>query len=243
MMTLRRVLVTRPQPGADRTADGLRALGYQPVVLPLTQAVPLAHAVSAVVPNLVLATSPQAFRHLGPGMAAALSTIPLRVTGKATAQSARKAGFSDVTESGGDVSGLISVLRALPLGALRILYLAGRVRRPELELFLKDMGASLAVTEVYDTVSVSHSTEKLRSLLTGGAISAALLTSVNCAHLLAEATRQVKYDQALENTVLICLSPRIAEAAKTLFPNPIRTAVAPTEDALLSCLQTALAAP
>lgn len=242
-MTLRRVLVTRPQPGADRTADRLRVLGYQPVVLPLTQTVPLAHAVSAVVPDLVLATSPQAFRHLEPVVAAALSAIPLRVTGKATAQSARLAGFAEVTECGGDVSGLIAGLRALPLGALRILYLAGRVRRPELDLFLKEKGASLVVTEVYDTVSVSHSTEKLQSLFAGGAISAVLLTSVRCVHLLADIVKEENADQALENTALICLSPRIAEAAQTLFPNSIRTAAAPTEDALLSCLQAALVAP
>ncbi|MGB5801993.1 MAG: hypothetical protein WBG88_17980, partial [Mesorhizobium sp.] len=37
----RRVLVTRPEPGAAGTAKRLAALGFEPVLLPLTQTVAL----------------------------------------------------------------------------------------------------------------------------------------------------------------------------------------------------------
>ena len=166
-MTLRRVLVTRPQPGADRTAERLRALGFEPVVMPLTETVALPHVLPEVIPDLVLATSPQAFRHLASEIADLLSGIPLRVTGKATAASARQAGFLDVKETGGDVNRLMASLSSMIVPGLRILYLAGHVRRQELEHHLAARGANLTVVEVYDTLSVSYSTDKIRTLTTG----------------------------------------------------------------------------
>ncbi|MGB3901482.1 MAG: uroporphyrinogen-III synthase [Mesorhizobium sp.] len=45
----RRVLVTRPEPGAARTAKRLAALGFEPVLLPLTHTIALPVAVDCVV--------------------------------------------------------------------------------------------------------------------------------------------------------------------------------------------------
>ncbi|RWD19075.1 MAG: uroporphyrinogen-III synthase, partial [Mesorhizobium sp.] len=36
-----RVLVTRPEPGASRTAQRLEEMGFQPILLPLTETVAL----------------------------------------------------------------------------------------------------------------------------------------------------------------------------------------------------------
>jgi uroporphyrinogen-III synthase len=235
-----RVLVTRPQPGAERTAERLRAFGFEPVVMPLTETVALPHVLPEVVPDLVLATSPQAFRHLVPEIAGLLSGIPLRVTGKATAASARQAGFLDVKETGGDVSRLMASISAMIVPGLRILYLAGHVRRPELEQHLAARGASLTVVEVYDTLSVSYSTDKICTLNTDGELAAVLLTSVNCVARLRELTGDPETSQAIGNAVLICLSSRIADVARTLFSNPVLVASAPSEDALLASLSVAL---
>lgn len=235
-----RVLVTRPQPGADRTSERLRALGFDPVVMPLTETVALPHGLPKVMPDLVLATSPQAFRHLTPVVAEALSAIPVRVTGKATAASAREAGYLDVKETGGDVSRLMAALSPLITPGIRILYLAGRVRRPELEQNIAGKGANLSVVEVYDTISVSYSTDKIRTLTTDGELAAVLLTSINCAVRLGELLAGMDSSQVIGNAVLICLSSRIAETAKTMFSNSILIASAPTEDALLDCLGAAL---
>lgn len=239
-MIPQRVLVTRPQPGADRTAERLRTLGFEPVVMPLTETVALPHVLPEVTPDLVLATSPQAFRHLAPQIAGSISGIPLRVTGKATAASARQAGFLDVKETGGDVSRLMASLSPMIVPGVRILYLAGHVRRPELEQHLAARGASLTVIEVYDTLSVSYSTDKIRTLNTDGELAAVLLTSVNCVTRLRELTGEPEVGQAIGNAVLICLSNRIAEAARTLFSNAVLVASVPTEDALLDCLREAL---
>jgi uroporphyrinogen-III synthase len=239
-MTKRRVLVTRPQPGADKTASRLSALGYDPIVMPLTETVSLPHVLPKEVPELILATSPQAFRHLSPSLADAFKEIPLRVTGKATATAARERGFLNVKETGGDAARLLASLGTTLQPGTCVLYLAGHVRRPELEAFLAKREAAVSTLEVYDTVTVSYSTDKIFEILTGAQGDAVLLTSVNCALRLGEldATREGGYIS--ENTVIICLSERISEAARSRFPNLIAVAAMPTEDALLDCLSSVL---
>ncbi len=238
VMNARRVLVTRPQPGADRTADRLRTLGFDPLIMPLTKTIALPHEVLDVRPDMVLATSPQAFRHLASAVSDALSSIPVFATGKATAAAAREAGFLNVKETGGDVARLMASISPLIKPDIRILYLAGRVRRPQLEQYLIGKGVNLTSIEVYDTVSVSYSTEKIGTLNADGELIAVLLTSVNCATRLRELTATATQGQGIENAVLICLSERIADAAKALFSNPVLVSSAPTEDALLECLST-----
>lgn len=235
-----RVLVTRPQPGAARTAERLLALGFDPVVMPLTETVALAHGTPEALPDFVVATSPQAFRHLSAPALATLSTIRVRATGRATAAAAREAGFLDVKETGGDIIRLMSSLSQILKPGISILYLAGRVRRPELEQNLADKGVDLSITEVYDTIQVSYSTENIRALSADGELSAVLLTSVNCATQLAKIVHSAEHFQAIDNALLICLSQRIADTAEQMFPNPVKVAFAPTEDALLECLVAAL---
>lgn len=233
-------MVTRPQPGAAATAERLKALGFDPVIMPITKIVGLPHTISQSVPDLVVATSPQAFRHLDPTAANALSNVPVIVTGKATATAAHDAGFLDITVSGGDVSRLISSLSSMLLSGPHVLYLAGRVRRPDLEQHLVTKTAYLSIVEVYDTIPVSYSTEKINLLMADGELRAVLLTSVCCAERLSETGVLLRPDQPAENIHIICLSQRIANVAKRHFSNPVKVASSPTEDALLDCLVAGL---
>ena len=239
-MNRRRVLVTRPQPGAARTAERLLALGFDPVVMPLTETVALPHHAPEGLPDLVVATSPQAFRHLIKPAFVALSKIPVSVTGKATATAAREAGFLEIAETGGNVSRLIASLSPVLVPEMKVLYLAGRIRRPELERHLAAKGTVLSVLEVYDTLSVSYSTDKIAALSADGVLDAVLLTSVNCVAGLAAIAAKASPREPFENARLICLSQRIAEAAKRYFLNPIHAAAFPSEDALLECLAAAV---
>ena len=54
------VLVTRPLPAATRTADRLRVQGYVPLLLPLTEIVPLNPTVPEGTFNAFVATSANA---------------------------------------------------------------------------------------------------------------------------------------------------------------------------------------
>lgn len=234
-MTGIRVLVTRPQPGADQTVARLASLGYEPLLLPLTQAVPLAQALPDFSPQLVAATSPQAFHHLSPKLRETLAIIPAIVTGEGTAAAARTAGFMDVQASGGNVSGLLDALGKRGMTNADVLYLAGRIRRPELELFLQNHARRTGLIEVYDTVSVSYTTEKLQEIAGGGAIGAVLFTSVETVSALAAIADQ-NFHQVIDKSTFICLSPRIAEAAQSAFPNKVFVSAEPTGDSLMVTL-------
>ena len=68
-----RILVTRPQPGASRTMRRLQELGFEPLLLPLTETVGLPVDAGAAGDNAVAVaiTSANAVRHAPKGLIAA----------------------------------------------------------------------------------------------------------------------------------------------------------------------------
>ena len=102
------VLVTRPQPAADRLAGRLRGHGLSVQVAPLMRIVPVAHDAAALAraPGLVF-TSAHAVAMAGPGL-----DRPAMCVGPATADAARAAGFR-VTVGPGDAAGLLPLLTGL----------------------------------------------------------------------------------------------------------------------------------
>lgn len=104
-----RVWVTRAQPGADRTAERLNALGFAPVVQPLLEIVRL-----DVQPDLDGVEALVFTSINGVSAFAALSTIPplpVFTVGDATARAARDAGFDTVRSADGDVVALAALIR------------------------------------------------------------------------------------------------------------------------------------
>src|SRR5688572_14398609 len=81
---LAKVLVTRPQPGAARTARRLAELGHRPVELPLTRTVALpVEAASFDRPvDAVAVTSANALRHAPPELVARLADRPCFAVGE-----------------------------------------------------------------------------------------------------------------------------------------------------------------
>ncbi|WP_207774691.1 uroporphyrinogen-III synthase [Sphingosinicella sp. YJ22] len=90
------VLILRPRPGADETADRARARGLEAVVAPLFSVRPLDwDAPSPDDFDAVLVTSANAPRHAGEGLAA-FTHLPAYAVGDASAAAAREAGFATV---------------------------------------------------------------------------------------------------------------------------------------------------
>ena len=121
-----KVLILRPQPGADETAARARAIGLEPVVAPLFAVHPLAWTVpDRAAFDAVLLTSANAARLAGDGLAT-FRALPCYAVGEATAAAAREAGFANVRTGPSD--GAATLARARSDGARRLLHLCGRDR-------------------------------------------------------------------------------------------------------------------
>jgi uroporphyrinogen-III synthase len=120
-----RLVILRPEPGASATAGAARALGLEPVVVPLFVTEPVEwRAPERGQYDAVLLTSANALRHGGAELDR-LRHLPAHCVGEATAAAAREAGI-DVASTGS--GGVEALLDSLPPG-LRLLHPCGADRR------------------------------------------------------------------------------------------------------------------
>lgn len=226
-----RVLVTRPQPSATKTAERLHALGHEAIVLPLTRIDVLDPQWPAGRFDAVLATSAHAFA------AASLlpevwKSLPVHVVGSRTAQAARCAGFEKAGLVAPDGNSLLAGLSGSCARGSRLVYLCGKVRRPDLERGLEKRGHFVIAVETYDTIQVSYLTDKIAEIAGTMPIDACLVMSGETASGLAHVLRDVALGQLFDKTLFYCISGRIAEALEPLAPGRVRVSATADEDGL-----------
>ena len=106
------VLILRPQPGADETADRARARGLEPVIAPLFSVRPLDwDPPSPDDFEAVLFTSANAPRHAGEALAA-FTHLPAYAVGDASGAAARAAGFATVRIGPSDGAAAVRMMEA-----------------------------------------------------------------------------------------------------------------------------------
>lgn len=234
----RRVLVTRPQPGAEATRRGLAALGFEPILLPLTRTggVEISTLPDVTSFDAVAVTSANALRHAPAALLAACGDKPCFVVGRETAAAARKAGFADPQVGPGDAGGLARLVADRCGGGARVLYLCGKVRLPLFEAELARAGLVVAALETYDTWPLGIGAKDLSAASGSRPIGAALLHSAESARLLAGIAADPDAGHVLGDTRFFCLSPRIAAALEGIETSRIAVAADPDEQALFDLL-------
>ena len=204
-----RILLTRPEADARRSAQELAALGHEAVIAPLFEIV----ATAAPQPDgtfaRLLATSAHAFHTVQ--AANDLKALRLDVVGARTAAAARESGFSDVKTVAPDARTLaIAIARenALPQD---FLYLAGRERRPDLEAALGALGHRVTPWLVYMTRETETAAAQLSGLWQAQDIDAVLHFSPRSAALYVALAARTGLTVAALAPVQIAISPRAAE--------------------------------
>ena len=232
-----RVLVTRPQPGASRTVRRLQELGFEPILLPLTETVALPVDANAAGGNTaaVAITSGNAVRHAPGDLIAALAALPCHAVGARTAEAARAAGFLSVSEGPGDAEKLAEAIAA-GLSGKAIVYLTGRVRFPAFEARLRQAGVEVRAIETYDTISLDYSDDEIHARLSDKAVDAVLLYSAKAAVAIQVLTKRPDLRDLFENMQAFALSERIASVFGDAAVKKIRVAREPQEEALLELL-------
>ncbi|BCH22338.1 uroporphyrinogen III methyltransferase [Mesorhizobium sp. L-8-10] len=234
-----RVLVTRPQPGAGATARRLDELGFEAVVLPLTEIRELAvDPLPAASPiDAVVVTSANAVRHAPRELLSLFLDRPCFAVGAETAAAAGKSGFSRVAAGTGDAAGLARLVTdTLPPGA-RILYLCGRVRLVGVEDRLRRKGMHVAIAETYDAPEVVYPIDELTDRLGSAPLDAALLHSARAASGLAGLVSLPGIEPLFAKTLFLCLSDRVAAALRDVGEGRVFAAPTPDEAALLALLR------
>lgn len=231
-----RVLVTRPEPAARRTAECLRERGYEPVLLPLSRAIHQpAEALAALEKpfDALIGTSAEAFRALG-SLPEGITRRRIFCVGPATAQAAAEAGFSQIVTAQGTGISLAALIReayAAP-PALPLLYFAGEPRSPDLEEGLKAAGFPLITAVCYHMETLGED----GPLQTGSVPDIILLYSRENALRFFALPAVKAAPQRFGQALFLCMSEKTADAVPPAFRARARVAAAPDEESLLALL-------
>jgi uroporphyrinogen-III synthase len=234
------VLVPRPRPAAQRTARALADKGYTPLLAPLfTVATLNGGRVPPPPPGTgfagVVAASANAFAALARESRDALAGLPALVVGERTREAAREAGLAPLAPACRTARDLASALgEALPEGHL--LYLAGRDRRPEIEVALAARRAGFTLAETYASVMAPALPEAAGRALRRGQVTAVLHYSARSAKAYLALARRAGLETEALAPAQLCLSSAIgAVLAREGAPRVAACAV-PEEAHLLALL-------
>lgn len=235
-----RVLVTRPWAEGRALTARLDRMGVEPVLAPViaVEALPVVLPPEPI--DALLVTSAHAAAGLSAQNRQALEAKPVFAVGAATAAAMRRDGFADVRVAGGDVAALVGLVRLTHPRRARLLYLCGRVRKPELAEALAADGHAIAAVESYEARPVAWGPETVVQLREAPPL-AALHFSRRSATLFADAASRAGLGDVLKRAVHLCLSDDIAQALRFWAPEGVLVARRPTTDSLLQALATIVA--
>lgn len=228
-----RLLVTRPEPEATRTAERLRTLGHEPVMAPLLETVFLDPPQPAFQPAAILLTSGNGLRGLlrWP-VAANWFDIPVFAVGDRTAEAARHAGFSKVLSANGDGDALASLaIAALAPDAGTLLYPAAVDRAGNWPERLIAAGHALSLVEVYRMDPATSLADWLAYDLHQRRIDGVLLYSSRTAKTFSQLVAGLEPQPPVDDLPIYALS---AAVASVLTFGRVFIAAEPTDDALLA---------
>jgi uroporphyrinogen-III synthase len=236
-----RLLVTRPEPDAERTAAALRERGHTVFVAPLLRIETVDNAEIGPGPfAAILVTSAHAaaaiIRHQ---RFAQLRALPVFAVGDRSAGAMRAAGFADVASAHGDVGDLVELAAERIKRRACLLYLAGADRTGDLAGALSDRGFAVSRVVVYRAIAADALPPAALAAIADG-IDGVLHFSKRSAEAYCDASHAADFDdRALKQPAHYCMSAQVAAPLTHAGAADIRLAPEPTEAALLALILAA----
>lgn len=215
-----KLLVIRPQPGADATAARIKAAGHEPSVMPLFAVEGVAWEVPAVDYDGLLLTSANAVRQAGPNLEA-LVHLPVLAVGRVTATAAEQAGLNVAVVGNSGAEDLLS-----SAADRKLLWLAGE----DHTAFAAPSSVRIDVRVVYRSAALPVPAG-FNDLVSQA--DHVLLHSVRAAEHFASLAQSHELQKAAIS--IAALSDGVAEAAGDGWKS-VRVAPEPNDAALLSLL-------
>ena len=233
-----RLMVTRPEPDAQRTAEKLRQQGHQVTVAPVLCVETLPEATFGAGPfAAIVMTSANAARVVcAHPRRDELLGLPVFTVGRQTAEAARTAGFSTICSADGGFPELVRLIAAkLRLGGARLLYLAAEDRSGDLGKALAPHGIAVETVVIYRTVASPTLRRDLAAALAGGLDGVLHYSRRSAQSFLLGAGTAGRLDDAVK-LAHYCLSSEVAAPLRAAGATAVRVAARPEEAALLELL-------
>jgi uroporphyrinogen-III synthase len=232
-----RLLVTRPEPDATRTAQVLRARGHEVLVAPLMRIEPIDAEFDGPWTGVVL-TSARAARAVGARLRdMEIMRLPAFTVGDRTAEAARAAGFGDVVSADGALRELVRAVAARCAGrGARLLYLAGDDRAGDLAGDLAAHGIAVDTVVIYRAVVADALFPDAVQALSGGRLDAVLHYSRRGAATLLRLAEEAGVLNGVLSLAHYCLSAEVAAPLRARGAERIHIAASPREAALIDAI-------
>jgi uroporphyrinogen-III synthase len=234
------VLLTRALDEGLRTSAKLDALGHEALLSPVLEMVPTGAEWPKGVIDAVLATSAQAFELLSASddwpLPEARRLLPLFMVGTRTHEAARERGFEGQAVIAPDAKELVAEVKAKYDTPRRLLYLAGRDRKPNLEKELAAAGHEVEAVEIYAAQAADFLSEEALAAIEAGKIGAVLHYSRRSAEIFLNLAKAAQIDTALLSHIAIS-----RDAAAPLWARncpEVHVAETPNEQAMLTAVNT-----
>lgn len=226
-----RALVLRARDDARRTAARLQELGIETLVSPVIEIRPNAFPEPQGEFDGLIATSAHAF---GTRATDRLLSKPIFVVGERTEMAARATGHSEIGGMAESAARLVPLIRKSMSKRARLLYLAGRDRKPDLEHALVD-DHDLVVVETYAAEAAHELEGDARKALLDGSVDVALHYSRRSAEVFVSLVKAANAASAVGAIRHLAISH---DAAAPLIDAHWRVDVAqrPDEDAMIALL-------
>jgi uroporphyrinogen-III synthase len=230
---LKRVLITRPEPGATQTAARLTALGLFPIVAPVLSIV----AKTIRAPDRVAATLLTS-RNAVAACPPSLHDRPIFAVGTATAQRATDSGFSRVFNADGDAEALARLVTDTLSPADGSLFLpTGQGQGTDLAASLRQRGFHVIRRVAYQAVGVPVLPEAVATHLRQHKLGTIMFFSGETARHFVHLLQAAQLADTVRDVEAVSISERAAMALRSLPWRRISVAAKPNQDAMLVLLQ------
>ncbi len=230
-----RILVTRPEHDARRTAKKLEALGHSALCAPLMTVQPTQTPPPSGPFDIILVTSANG--------AARLDALPgwhgriVYAVGPRTAKAVLAMGdVADMRIAEGDAVSMIAQITAACDRESRILHVTGIDHKPEPDASLRAGGFDVVTWAAYEAVAAARLPVATASALKAQTLDAALHYSRRSVEVLRRLAEAEGYATAFDALNHFCLSEDVAEPLRRRKTGSIIVASAPSEAALLELL-------
>jgi uroporphyrinogen-III synthase len=241
------VLVTRPHPDDEATANSLRLRGFEVLRAPMLRFEPVQfHDDEEARYGAVIVTSANALRAIEARLAGSrLLALPLFAVGEHTAEAARKAGFSQVIAAQGDAGTLRGLVQAsVALKQLKkactLLYLAGADLARDLAGELGERGFTVVTHTTYRMVPASSLPRGVYEAFVDNQVEAVLHYSRRSARAFLDAARAAGVEISALALPQCCISSSVASVLRDAGAPRVIAAASADENALFEALTRAL---